>query len=248
MAYVVLVLFIAVEILLFWAWRRHKAVSQPQPQPAQPAAAEAGAPAAAEPSAVEADATPPAIAPEGPEPEAPCPDGEADALDELLATATLEPPPLDVHLQKLGRAIEAAGANAAHPRELAEHPQFKDAVAVLTDPDVEIETVTQYATGANWALACAALAARADGAEPVDEVMAHFDKLAPWAMYFAFIYFSTSIRGRRSARRRSVPRTGGRTIRSSPRCFATISAAAPSSATLPNSAARSRRRRRPQAR
>ena len=102
-----------------------KAVPQPQPQPALPAAApaEADAPAATVGRAAQPRSRRnPAAAPR--------PKGRprADALDEFLATGALEPPPLEVHLQKLGHAIEAAGASATHPRELYEQPDFERAI------------------------------------------------------------------------------------------------------------------------
>jgi ATP-dependent Clp protease ATP-binding subunit ClpC len=190
LTYVVLVLLIAVEILLYRAWRRRQALPPPQTPPALPATvpAGAGAPAATitEPPAVAADATPLTVAePEGPSP--------ADVLDEFLATGALEPPPLDVQLQKLGRAIEAAGAGATHPRELYEQPDFERAMALLAEDDVDLDTVVRFALGNDWGLACAALAAlhrREDGEQALDRVLAQFSRLVPWAMYFALCYLT----------------------------------------------------------
>ena len=121
--------------------------------------------------------------------------------------ADIEPPPIDTpapapetetlaaRLHRLESIFAPFGASAAHPRELAEHPQFREAVRLLADPNVPMATVLQYALGANWALACAGLAAlaqRIDGDEALDQVVAHFDKLAPWAMFFALDYFVSS--------------------------------------------------------
>ena len=53
----------------------------------------------------------------------------------------------------------------------------------------------RYALGHDWGLACAALAAldrREDGEQAVDRVLAQFDRLVPWAMYFALDYFAGS--------------------------------------------------------
>ena len=98
---------------------------------------------------------------------------------------------LSARLHALEAVFSPLASNLAHPRELEDQPQFAEAVKLLEDPGVPLDTVMQYALGANWALACAALAAlkkRADRSERVDEVVAHFDKLYPWPMYFALDY------------------------------------------------------------
>jgi len=108
------------------------------------------------------------------------------------AAATAPTDSLAVRLHRLEGAFAPFGSSAAHPRELAEHSEFKQAAGLLADPGVPLETVMQYAQGANWALSCAALAAlpqRHDDEQAVGQVLAHFDKLAPWAMYFALAYF-----------------------------------------------------------
>ena len=104
----------------------------------------------------------------------------------------------------------------AHPRELEDQPQFAEAVKLLEDPDVPLDTVMQYALGANWPLACAGLAAlsgAADRSERADEVVAHFEKLYPWPIHFAL---DVSRRRRAAAGRWEIPwpapRTGGATI------------------------------------
>src|SRR5262249_25103998 len=77
---------------------------------------------------------------------------------------------------------------SAHPRDLAQHAKFKEAVAILVDPEVLVDTVQQYATGANWGLSCAALTAlgeRDDGGDVAQEIVDQFSSLRPWAMYFA---------------------------------------------------------------
>ena len=78
---------------------------------------------------------------------------------------------------------------AAHPRELEDQRDFQAAAALLKDPDVSLDTVMQYATGANWALSCAALealATRPDRDRVTADLLFAFDRLAPWAMFFAF--------------------------------------------------------------
>ena len=123
--------------------------------------------------------------PTGETPAAPVP-----ALAPPAETAAGEP--LGARLQELENVFSPTTHSAAHPRELAEQPQFVEAVALLTAPGVPLDTVLQYALGANWALASAALAAlkqRPDGGQVVDEIVRHFDKLYPWPMHFALEYF-----------------------------------------------------------
>lgn len=82
--------------------------------------------------------------------------------------------------------------NFAHPRELTEQSAFLEAAKLLASPSAPLDTVLQYARGVNWALQCVALAAlkdRPDGAQAVEEIVAHFDKLNPWAMHFALEFF-----------------------------------------------------------
>ena len=93
---------------------------------------------------------------------------------------------------QLERAIVPLGPACNHPRELAEQTQFKDAVVVFEDLDIDLDTVVRYALGPDWGIACAALAAlakRPDGNDAVDQILIQFDKLGPWAIYFALAYF-----------------------------------------------------------
>jgi ATP-dependent Clp protease ATP-binding subunit ClpC len=122
---------------------------------------------------------------------APAPAAVGPVVSGVLAGAVLsKEASLAAELHALENAFAPFGASSAHPRELVDHPQFTQAVALLFD--VPLETVMQYALGANWALSCAGLAAlneRGDGVQVVDRVLAHFDRLAPWAMFFALEYF-----------------------------------------------------------
>ena len=102
---------------------------------------------------------------------------------------------LSARLHSLEAVYAPLASNLAHPRELEDQPQFREAVTLLQDPEVPVETVMQYALGANWPLACAALAAlkrRADRDERSgQEVVAHFEKLYPWPIHFALEYLLT---------------------------------------------------------
>jgi hypothetical protein len=98
---------------------------------------------------------------------------------------------LSTRLHGLEAVFSPLASNLAHPRELEDQQQFAEAVRLLEDPGVPLDTVMQYALGANWPLACAALAAlkkRADRSERADEDVAHFEKLYPWPIYFALAY------------------------------------------------------------
>jgi ATP-dependent Clp protease ATP-binding subunit ClpC len=100
--------------------------------------------------------------------------------------------PLAGRLHQLENAVAGFAANSAHPRELREHPDFQTAVDLLANPAVSVDVVMQYALGGNWVLSCAALAAlaRRNDSEPAaEQIVAHFDRLAVWAMYFALAYF-----------------------------------------------------------
>ena len=110
-----------------------------------------------------------------------------------VSTPATAPESLTARLHRLESIISPLASNLAHPRELEDESSFSEAVALLQNLDVPLETVMQYASGTNWALACMALAAlgnRSDGSQMVDQVQAQFDKLYPWAMYFALTYFA----------------------------------------------------------
>lgn len=129
--------------------------------------------------------TPPVI-PAPPEPQPPEP--QPQELHDAPAADTLV-----VDLHALANEFEAFGDNTAHPRDLAAHGKFKEAVALLADESVSVETVLQYATGANWGLSCAGLVAlgkRDDGYAVADDVADSFRVLRPWAIYFALEYLT----------------------------------------------------------
>jgi hypothetical protein len=183
----VLLLFLVVAgFSLLVAWLRRKPAPQPHQAPTTPSAATA------------AETSAPAVAPSEPAPAPTAPDEldldelDADALDVALATDPPAPPPLADRLDALERVIEPLGSTCNHPRELAQQAPFKEAVAVFEDVGIDLDTVVHYALGPDWGIACAALAAlakRDDGKDAVDQVLIQFNKLGPWAMYFALAYF-----------------------------------------------------------
>ena len=99
--------------------------------------------------------------------------------------------PLSAHLHRLGGAIEAFTSSGSHPRELTDRPDFKEAVDLLAQADIPLETVRQYALGANSALSCVALASlalRADRYQLLGPVLSEFHSLLPWPIYFGLEY------------------------------------------------------------
>jgi ATP-dependent Clp protease ATP-binding subunit ClpC len=100
---------------------------------------------------------------------------------------------LSARLHRLEAVFAPSASTAAHPRELREQKAFQDAAALLVPDAVPFDTVVQYALGANWGLACVALAAlrrRHDGQQAMSQVVTHFDKLYPWPMHFALDYIA----------------------------------------------------------
>jgi ATP-dependent Clp protease ATP-binding subunit ClpC len=102
--------------------------------------------------------------------------------------------PLAVKLHKLEGEFTPTSENVAHPREFLDQSSFQEMVTLLGSEALPLKTVLQYVLGTNWALSCAGLAAlaqRPDRAEAESQVLSGFDRLAPWAMYYALGYFLT---------------------------------------------------------
>ena len=115
-----------------------------------------------------------------------------EATQDPAVQGPAESESLASRLYKLDSAISPIAGNSAHPRELLDMPEFLEAVRLMQDASVPLETVTQYVLGGNWILSSAALAAlpgRPDGREALGEVSAYFDSLAPWAMHYALKYY-----------------------------------------------------------
>ena len=105
------------------------------------------------------------------------------------------------------RPCSARSPRTMRPPRARGHKEFAEAVRLLESPNASLETVKQYALGANWPLACVALAAlrtRSDGSEIADDVVAHFDKIYPSPISRLSL---PGVRGRAAAGRRA--RGGG---------------------------------------
>jgi ATP-dependent Clp protease ATP-binding subunit ClpC len=125
--------------------------------------------------------------PGDPPPAASAPQPAADVQQAAAATAE-RAAALSTRLHELEAVFAPLASNYAHPRELEGQKEFVEAVKLLADPAVPLDTVMQYALGANWPLACvgfAALLLRSDRHERTDDVVACFERVYPWPFYFA---------------------------------------------------------------
>jgi ATP-dependent Clp protease ATP-binding subunit ClpC len=107
---------------------------------------------------------------------------------EIIPPAPFDPQAMSSRLYELDKVFGPFGSNAAHPSDLYAQPDFKEAVRLLTQPNVPLETVMQYIEGNSWSLSSAALAAlrrRPDRAAGTERVLRQCDHFSPWTMYFA---------------------------------------------------------------
>ncbi|MGH7124401.1 MAG: AAA family ATPase [Stellaceae bacterium] len=94
-------------------------------------------------------------------------------------------------LQRLSDELAPLAEKTAHPRELAELPQFKVVVATFLRSDVTLDMLHRYACGANWPLACAALLALCPHPQRnslFQTILGQLPNIRPWALYFALKY------------------------------------------------------------
>jgi ATP-dependent Clp protease ATP-binding subunit ClpC len=101
-------------------------------------------------------------------------------------------------LHRLAQAIETFVDNSSHPRELLEQPDFVAALALLRKPETTFDLLRQYATGASFPLACAALEVLRERPERdslCEPVLAQFRQMRPWTIYFA-LRFLVSLKER----------------------------------------------------
>jgi len=123
---------------------------------------------------------PPQLSPPTPEP---TPEPVPDAEPETLAAK----------LQRLSDKLGPLAEKSAHPRELAEWPEFLAVVEAFSGPDVSVAFLHQYACGANWPLACAAFAAlcrhpQRNSVWP--SILAQLGNIRPWTLHFALKYIA----------------------------------------------------------
>ena len=102
-----------------------------------------------------------------------------------------EPADLGSRLYPLRQAIEGFGESSAHPREIENRDEFKQAVALLADRAVPLEVVVEYALGSNWALSCAGFAAfreRPDQEQALAATLARLPNVGAWPLHFALLF------------------------------------------------------------
>jgi ATP-dependent Clp protease ATP-binding subunit ClpC len=116
------------------------------------------------------------------------------AIPEVLPSVS-DTNALTTRLHELENSYAAFASNAAHPSALNANPQFEEAVRLLAQTSVPLKTVLQYAEGANWGLACAALAAlkqRSDRDQATGPILQQCEKLTAWSMHFALDFLTTT--------------------------------------------------------
>ncbi|MEM9386713.1 MAG: AAA family ATPase [Pseudomonadota bacterium] len=94
-------------------------------------------------------------------------------------------------LHKLAEDLEPRADELARPNDLLEDEDFRKAVALLRDGAVSVETLVEYAGGANWLVACAALEVlrtHAEGAKALDDMPDVLQGMGAWPMYFGSRY------------------------------------------------------------
>src|SRR6185312_13194263 len=62
--------------------------------------------------------------------------------------------PLTAGLHRLAPEVESFAERTAHPRELTEHPPFREIVRMFSPSETPLSTLRQYILGDNWPLSC----------------------------------------------------------------------------------------------
>ena len=119
--------------------------------------------------------------------------GRKPAQRGIAPPAAPPPDPVLPELQRLSAKLAPLAEKTAHPRELAELPEFKAVVTRFSGPDVPLGLLHQYACGANWPLSCAALLALCRHPQRnalFTTILGQLGNLRPWALHFALKYFA----------------------------------------------------------
>ncbi len=115
---------------------------------------------------------------------------------EIIPPAPFDQAALTARLYELDKVFGPFGSNAAHPSDLYAQTEFKEALRLLTGPNVPLATVMQFVEGNNWSLSSVGLAAlrlRGDK-DPytVQRVLRQCEHYAPWTMHFALEFLFES--------------------------------------------------------
>lgn len=116
---------------------------------------------------------------------------DADFAADEVVRVSIGPLP---DIESIATALDPIYERSAHPQLLEDNPTFQQAVAMLADPKLPLDTVINYGIGANQPLAAAALAAmarRADGAPAVARMIDHLYYTNAWNAYFLLRYVQT---------------------------------------------------------
>lgn len=125
-------------------------------------------------------------------PEVSPPSSTQPASTDVVLTAAASP--LADRLQLLFNRADTEINTSSTARELAHHPLFAEARALLADKTVPLDVVRDYAVGGNWFYSCTGLSAlkeRDDRDDAVETVMMFIDGLTPWGVYFALDYITS---------------------------------------------------------
>lgn len=136
------------------------------------------------------------LSPPGPSPEAATPAAQMPqaANDTVPVSDSLEAKDLTTRLAALRDDLECAVDSCAHTREIADRVELQQAAALLADPQVTTDVVTDYAFGGHTALSCAAFVAlsrRKDGDSTAAAVLARLPQLDVRALHFALQYLAS---------------------------------------------------------
>ncbi len=116
------------------------------------------------------------------------------ATSDVTGEAAAPSEPLGPRLVALQSEFERQIEDLVHSREFFDNPKFCEAVDLLSDAAVPLDTVIAYAIGTSWSLSCVGLAAlkkRPDREDAREQILTHFDRLVPFAIYFGLEYLQS---------------------------------------------------------
>ena len=90
-------------------------------------------------------------------------------------------------LSGLAADMEQMAENSAHPTDLIANEKFRRAIDLFSAETCSLEQVSNYATGANWILRCAALQALVDrdvSQDLVEKTIKGLSNSGPWPVFF----------------------------------------------------------------
>jgi ATP-dependent Clp protease ATP-binding subunit ClpC len=103
------------------------------------------------------------------------------------------PEPLPALLRRLSDILQPRTDQSAHPREMVDWPEFQAVVDAFARPDATLDLLRQYACGANWPLACAALVALRRHPQRnalAAGILTQLPNIRPWTLFFALHYLA----------------------------------------------------------